>query len=158
MKKFLLLTFTLSVLLSSCARYRDINVSGFEISGIEVLGLTSIAVECRAMVDNPTGVAFKMDKVQANLTKDEGMFATIRLMESGTVLPRSRDYLAVKCRIDIVDYLSILALGLDADKWKAEGFRINGSITVSGDNGMRKTLKIKDEPLGRFLGKVSFFK
>lgn len=158
MKRYLIFILAAFAVLCSCKKYNQIEFGNFRIAEVEINKLNSIDLTATVNVNNPTKSTFIIDDINGILNKENKTFATIVLTDADIIASESEKDIHITCRVNIKDPLSILALGLDPNTWDQDAFRISGTLTFKTDKGLKKSIKIKNEPLSSLLKKISVLK
>ena len=143
MKRILPLLAATALLLSSCASYKDIRITSFEVVSLTPSGLREVDATLRVGIDNPI-LSFVVEDIEGTLRDGSDPLAYVvsdQLIVSGKT---SKAYeIPVKGRLaDSKNILSVLSTISRPDSLKADV-----SLKVSLRNGIGKTLNIKDIPV-----------
>lgn len=155
MKKTLLLFVAISFSLLSCTKFREIDVRNIEFKGFKLLSTSSVLIDIGYDVKNPSKKDFFLERAEGLITKGGVQFATISLVDADSIKALSNESNNATFKLVLTDPLSLLSIGLDPSKWKAEEFRIDAKSFIKSSSGVRKCLKFKDLSLNSVIRKLN---
>lgn len=154
MRRYLLLGAIMVALLTNCSKFYAIEMGGATLKGFKLTGTSSAEIELEVSVDNPSGRAIYLDGVDGFLKKEGINFAQLSLVEADTIAARQVSVNSVKFKIDIVDPLSLLSMGLNLSKWDYSDFTLDVRGVVRTTKGGRRVVKFKGLPIDRVIDRL----
>jgi hypothetical protein len=154
MKKAILLLTTLALSLQSCVNYSNIDVNNVNLSGFELVNTSRADIKFDYMVNNPTGSTFIIQAADGFIKKKGINFAQLSLYKPDTIPPKSIEKGSLVVKVDLLDPISILSMGLNISSWRAEDFEIDARITVKNGAGRKKVIRLKDMPLDNLINRL----
>jgi hypothetical protein len=81
------------------------------------------------------------------LKKSGTNFARVYLIEADTIVARKESVNTALFRVEILDPLSLLAMGLNVSRWQYNDFRIDVRAIIKIAGRGNRTVRFKDIPL-----------
>lgn len=155
MRKYIVIIFALILVLSSCKGYREIEVGDVQLEKFKLESASKINLTIRVDIHNPTKAEFNLSNIEGVVYRDDIPFANLSLLEN-TIVPASfTGPVSVKCRIDLLDPMAVLVMGLNVKSWKLDEFTMKIKATVK--KGMiKKSIKLNNIPLNKLAKKIKF--
>ena len=147
----LLVLLTILVLTAGCNKFKEIDVTSFQVESFAPRGLRAVDAVVSIGVHNPT-VAFTISDLVATVRDANG---TLAILEGGpvSVAKKSDQTYQVPCSVALGENLSLFQV-LNLLKSKAlDDCVVDVSALVTLSNGLRKTLVYNDIPVRDLLEK-----
>ena len=152
MKKIFGLFIIFTLLLWGCSSYRSIVVEDLNISSFRLKSASKIDLGLKASVENPTKSTFELVDVEGVVNRDNMPFANISLLEDSVIPPFYEGEIPIKCRVDLIDPMAVLVMGLDIKSWNISDFNLNIKATVK-KGAIKKSFKMNNIPLDKLVKK-----
>ena len=147
MRRIVLLLAAVVLLLSGCTDYRQIRIDGVTPGSFRFNGTSSATVELKVQVDNPTARTVSVESVDAVLLREGREFVRFSLEDKVSAAPRTKSTVSLPVRASVLDPVGIISAGLDFKSWRLEDFVVDGSVVLSLDGKMKKTVRLRKVPL-----------
>ena len=147
MRRIVLLLAAVVLLLSGCTDYRQIRIDGVTPGSFRFNGTSSATVELKVQVDNPTARTVSVESVDAVLLREGREFVRFSLEDKVLAAPRTESTVSLPVRASVLDPVGIISAGLDFKSWRLEDFVVDGSVVLSLDGKMKKTVRLRKVPL-----------
>ncbi len=155
MKRFFRLIAVLSLLLlNGCKGYRDVQVSNVEIESLRILSTSKINLGLGVELDNPSKSTFELVGLEGVVYKDDTPLANVFLLEDAVIPSKYVGEVEVKCTMELIDPLAVLAMGLNVKSWDLDKFNLKLKATIK-KGAIRKTFKVDDIPLEMLVDNIS---
>lgn len=117
MKRVLILSLLLTVVLCSCQNYKKLSVESYSIDQVESFamekGKMASKMVIKVVVNNPTSSKYTIKKLDAVLyTGNQKRFAEISALENAVITPNSNGEVPVLMNVTLLNALSALSAGL----------------------------------------------
>ena len=141
-----------SLFFSCSTSYTDVDLVDAELVSLKMVGLTSVKVDIRAVIDNPNNISFKVQDVHGILYNKESQFALFSSDDVVEILKNSRETYEVSVIANVTDPLLALELIGDTEKIDMNDFSIDieGKVKKAGVTIPVKKSKV---PLSKLLRK-----
>ncbi|MDD2419881.1 MAG: hypothetical protein EOM16_06980 [Bacteroidia bacterium] len=149
---FFLLAFTL--VLSGCSKLMEVQLRDVQIKSFELLSTSSANIEVEYVIHNPSSRELFLDNATGFLKRSGVNFAHVTLVSADTVAAKRISVNNVVFKLDILDPLSLLSMGLNISKWKYSDFKVDARAVVKTSRGGRKVLKFKDMSIESMLKRI----
>ena len=153
MKKYFVVLLLIGAFLSSCTGYKDIDVRDFSLGKVKLVSTSKLDLNIKAEIYNPTKAAFVITDVQGVVYKDDVPFADIKLLDDAIVPPNFDGTILIKTRVNLLDPLSVLVMGLNINSWDHKEFKLKLKVTVK-KGGLKKTFKLNNIPLEKVVKRI----
>lgn len=147
MRRIVLLLAAVVLLLSGCTDYRQIRIDGVTPGSFRFNGTSSATVELKVQVDNPTAHTVSVESVDAVLLREGREFVRFSLEDKVSAAPSTESTVSLPVRASVLDPVGIISAGLDFKSWRLEDFVVDGSVVLSLDGKMKKTVRLRKVPL-----------
>ncbi len=154
MKRLLFLTLLSALLFAGCGNFRDIDIKQVKLQKFNLVSTSRADVTFDYLIDNPTNASLIISAADGFITKKGVRFAQLGLMQSDTIAPRSLTYSSLVIKIDLLDPISLLSMGLNISSWREQDFNLDARITVKTSSGYKKTLRFKNTPLNHLVNRL----
>ncbi len=155
MKKFLLILLAATVMLGSCAGYRQIRLEDVQMKNFKMAALASADVTLGLQVSNPTKSAFKIAGAEGVVYRDGAEFARISQVKDGLAViePGTPSQAEITLRVTLTDPFSAVSAGFNPKNWNLDDFRADATIWVKKGKFSKK-LNFKDVPVKDLVEKL----
>lgn len=153
MRKYLMLVATFVSLLCSCTNYKHIDVNDVKLEKFKLISTSKADLQLQVSVNNPSKTIFTITDIQGVLYRDDVPFANLSLLEEIVIPPQAVTDVHVKCRINLLDPLAVLVMGLDMSSWNEDEFTVDIKTTVKG-GGLKKSFRLKKVPLSKVIKRI----
>ncbi len=149
MKKRLIFLSLIVVALVSfgCAKIREVKITDLSLKRFELLSTSAAIMEIQYNVDNPSGRTFILSAADGMLKKNGLNFAQATLMQADTVSARGVTVGVIKFKIDVLDPLALLSMGLNLSKWDYKDLKVDARATIKSPGRGKRVIKYKDIPV-----------
>ncbi len=154
MKRLLYLLLILIVVAPGCSKLGDINIQEIGIKSFRLINTSTANIEIEYKIENPSKRELILINGDGLLRKSGNNFARVYLIEADTVPPGTHSTNRALFRVEILDPLSLLAMGLNVSRWHYNDFRIDVSADVKISGRGKKRIKFKDIPLENLAGRL----
>lgn len=157
MKRFLksygLLVIILITLLSSCSAYKEIEVRDIQLDKFKLVSASKVNFNLDVDIYNPMRGAFTLTDIQGTVFRDGAPFAELSLLEEALVPAFQNGPIQVKCRVELLDPMAVLVMGLNVKSWNMKDFELK--LKVTARKGMvKKTFKLNNVPVEKLVKKI----
>lgn len=147
MKRFLGFLLFASLLFTSCTKLGEVELKEIKVKSFQLRNTSTADIDVEFSVHNPTNRDLFLCDAKGVLKRGGVDFATITLIQCDTVVANRISVNNMTFRMDLVDPLSLLSMGLNLSQWKFSDFNIDLRAVIRPSNGRRRVLKMKDMPL-----------
>lgn len=155
MRNYWLLAIALIALLSSCSAYKEIEVKDIQLEKFKLVSASRVNFNLDVDIYNPTKGAFTLTDVQGTVFRDGIPFAELSLLEDAMVPAFHNGTVLVKCRVELLDPMAVLVMGLNVQSWNMKDFELR--LKVTAKKGMlKKTFKLNNVPVEKLVKKIKF--
>lgn len=147
MNRLLVSLLALVLLSTGCSKLREAEIKDVSIKGFQLINTSSANIEIEFVMDNPSGKIIVLSDANGLLKRGESNFANFTLVKADTIAPKSVSAYKLTFKVEIMDPLSLLSMGLNVSKWQYSDFKVDARAVVKLSGGGRKVLKFKDVPL-----------
>ena len=123
--------------------------------GFTLLSTSALQINIGYNVSNPSNRDLILEKADGIVKKDGVEFALLTLIEADTVKAAAQQHYSATFKLELLDPLSLLSMGLDPSKWQIEEFRVDASSFIKSSSGVRKCIKFKELPLNSIIKKFN---
>ncbi len=142
------------LLFTSCSKLGDIELKGIEVKGIELITTTSAIIEMEYVIQNPSNSSLILRDADGFLKRGDVNFAQITLLSADTVASKRISVNRLRFRMDILDPLSLLSMGLNLSKWKFSDFVVDARAVVKPTGRRRKVIKLRNVPMDKLVDRL----
>jgi hypothetical protein len=153
MKKIGLLILLITISLTSCNRYGDVEILSVKITDVKIHSTSRAEVQLEYIVKNGSLRDLTLTSGDGFLMKDRVNFAQFRLVESEKILSGVTSASKARFNVELLDPLSLFSMGLNISSWKMSDFEINARGEISNDRGRKRAFKFKNMPLEKLINK-----
>ncbi|MEG1088922.1 MAG: hypothetical protein RSE02_05565 [Bacteroidales bacterium] len=153
MRKYLIIIVALVSILSGCKGYRDISIGNIELEKFKLTSASKVDVVIGVDVFNPTKANFTLINVDGVLFRNDVPFANLSLLKDVYIPTLHNGKALVNCRIELLDPMAVLVMGLNIKSWNMDEFRIKLKATVK-KGAFKKSFKINNIPLDKVIKKI----
>ena len=153
MKKIGLLILLITISLTSCNRYGDVEILSVKITDVKIHSTSRAEVLLEYIVKNGSLRDLTLTSGDGFLMKDRVNFAQFRLVESEKILSGVTSSGKARFNVELLDPLSLFSMGLNISSWKMSDFEINARGEISNDRGRKRAFKFKNMPLEKLINK-----
>lgn len=150
MKRFVFLLISV-IALTSCNKFKDIEVDFVSLSSFRLHSTSQAELSFDVIVDNPTDNTIILNGINGMIRKSDRDFAAVSLKEPVTVPPMSREKRTVVVSFSLLDPMALLSIGLNIDSWDMSDFKVNGTLYLKTDSGLKHKFRFKNVTLERML-------
>lgn len=154
MNRLLVFLLFASLLFTSCTKLGQVEVREIKVKGFQLLNTSTADIDIEFSVHNPTNKDLFLCDAKGVLKRGEVDFANISLMQCDTVVANRISVNRMTFRMDLVDPLSLLSMGLNLSQWKFSDFNVDVRAVIKPSNGRRRVLKMKDMPLEKLVKRL----
>lgn len=155
MKKLIFLLLLAAFILGGCANYRKIALEEVKLEKLKMVSTSKADVKLVIFLNNPTRGTLKVQDAEGTVFAGKGEFAKISLMEPVGFAKGEPSQAQATFRVELLDPLSIIMMGLNPAAWDLEQFTFSGYIKVK-KGGAAKRFGVKDVPVKDFIGDLKF--
>ncbi len=147
-KRLIFLSLVVIALVSfGCAKIREVKITNLSLKKFELISTSTAIMEIQYNVENPSGRTFILSSADGLLKKNGMNFAQATLMQADTVTARGATNGVIKFRIDVLDPLALLSMGLNMSKWDCEDLKVDARAVIKSPGRGRRVIKYKDIPV-----------
>lgn len=150
MKRFFFLLISV-IALTSCNKFKDIEVDFVSLSSFRLHSTSQAELSFDVIVDNPTDNTIILNGINGMIRKSDRDFAAVSLKETVSVPPMSREKRTVVVSFSLLDPMALLSIGLNIDSWDMSDFKVNGTLYLKTDSGLKHKFRFKNVTLERML-------
>lgn len=150
MKRFVFLLISV-IALTSCNKFKDIEVDFVSLSSFRLHSTSQAELSFDVIVDNPTDNTIILNGINGMIRKSDRDFAAVSLKEPVSVPPMSREKRTVVVSFSLLDPMALLSIGLNIDSWDMSDFKVNGTLYLKTDSGLKHKFRFKNVTLERML-------
>jgi len=154
MKRLLFLTLFPIVLFASCTNFSEVDIKNIKLHEFNLVNTFRANVTFEYLIDNPTNSSFIITSADGFITKKGVNFAQLGLIKSDTIASRSVTSNLVAIKVDLLDPISLLSMGLNISSWRVQDFNLDARITVKTSSGYKKIFKFKNVPLEHLVDRL----
>ena len=154
MKRLLFLTLFPIVLLANCTNFSEVDIKNIKLHEFNLVNTSRADVSFEYLVDNHTNSTLIVTSAEGFITKNGVNFAQLGLTKSDTITSRSVTSNLVAIKVDLLDPISLLSMGLNISSWRAQDFNLDARITVKTSSGYKKIFKFKNVPLEHLVDRL----
>ncbi len=147
MNRLLVSLLFVSLLFTSCTKLGQVQIKEVSVKSFKLINTSSADVEVQFVVDNPTNKELYLNSADGILKRSGVNFAMVSLGRCDTVAANSISVNNLVFRLDILDPLSLLSMGLNLSQWKYTDFKVDARAVIKPSIGRKRVVKIKDMPL-----------
>jgi len=153
MRRYVLLLILLAPALQSCINYRNVDIGSVSLNSFKLVNTSRADITFDYTAENATGVPLVIASAHGIIKKKGVNFAQMTLLKADTIPPRSIKNGTLAVRFDLLDPVSILAMGLNIASWRAQDFNIDARILIRSGEKRKKVLKVREIPLENLINK-----
>jgi len=147
MKRLIIPILLSALLFQSCVNYKEIDIKQVKIQKFNLVNTSRANVTFDYLVDNPTNSTLIISSAEGFITKKGVNFAQMELMQPDTIPSKRMTSGEISLKIDLLDPISLLSMGLNISSWKVQDFNFDAKITIKTSSGYKKVLKFRNVPL-----------
>jgi hypothetical protein len=147
MKRLFYLLLVMTVLSTGCSKLGDVDVEEIGIKSFRLVNTSTALIELEYKINNPSGRKIILNSGEGLLKKSGTNFARVYLIEADTIIARKESVNTALFRVEILDPLSLLAMGLNVSRWQYNDFRIDVRAILKIAGRGKRTVRFKDIPL-----------
>jgi len=147
MNRLLVSLLFVSLLFTSCTKLGQVQIKEVNVKSVKLINTSSAEVEVEFIVHNPTNKDLFLCNAEGVLKRGAVNFATVSLIRCDTVVANRISVNRLSLRLNMVDPLSLLSMGLNMSQWKFSDFKVDARAVIRPSKGTRRVIKIKDMPL-----------
>lgn len=149
--KRILIFIILTLLLGSCSPINKMDVSVKHLDAFKLYSTSKADLSFTVNINNPTKSTITLDKFEGLISKDDRSFSEFVLMEPISLDPYFIGEKNVTLRIDLLDPLALLSIGLNINTWDMSSFTVDGDVILFTESGYKKTFRIRKMTLKKIL-------
>lgn len=153
-KKIVLLVIAALAVAYGCSNYRNIQLVDIKLQSIRLKSASKIEVYLNAYIDNPTSAEITITAISGTIFKDGSKFADITLKEATSIPKGTNVGVLLPLNVNLLDPLSLLAMGLNIKSWEENNFTGDIKVTVR-QGALKKTIGQKNIPLNKYIKNIS---
>ncbi|MFA6335473.1 MAG: hypothetical protein WCX48_07950 [Bacteroidales bacterium] len=154
MKRLLFLTILSALLFTSCTNFSEVDIKNIKLNKFNLVNTSRADVTFEYLIDNPTNSSLIIASAEGFITKEGVNFAQLGLMKPDTIASRSVTSNLVAIKVDMLDPVSLLSMGLNLSSWRIEDFNLDAKITIKTSSGYKKVFKFKNVPLEHLVNRL----
>lgn len=147
MKRLLVSLLFVSLLFTSCSKLGQVEVKAINIKNFKLLNTSSADLEVEFVINNPTNKTLVLSSADGFLKRGNVNFAMFSLGGCDTVAANRISVNRLIFRLNVIDPLSLLSMGLNLSQWKYSDFKVDARAVINPTPGRKRVIKIKDMPL-----------
>lgn len=136
-----------SLLFTSCTKLGQVQIKEINVKSFKLVNTSTADIEVELIIHNPTDKDLFLCNADGLLKRGQVNFATVSLLRCDTVVANRISVNRMSFRMDIVDPLSLLSMGLNFSQWKYSDFNVDLRAVIRPSKGRKRVIKIKDIPL-----------
>ncbi len=153
MRRHILLLVLLATALQSCVNYRNVDIGSVNLSSFKLVNTSRADITFDYTAENATGAPLVIASADGIIKKKGVNFAQMTLLKSDTIPPRSVKNGTLAVRFDLLDPVSILAMGLNIASWRAQDFNIDARVMIKSGEKRKKVFRVRELPLENLINK-----
>lgn len=155
MKKLIFLLLVAALVLGGCANYRKIALEDVKLEKLKMVSTSKADVKLGLSLNNPTRGTIKVTQAEGVVFAAKGEFAKIFLMEPVEFAKGEPSNAQVTLRVELLDPLSVIMMGLNPAAWDLEQFAFSGYVKVK-KGGAGKKFEMERVPVKDIIGEFKF--
>lgn len=154
MKRLIILTLISSLLFAGCADFSEVDIKNVKLDKFNLVNTSRADINFKYLIDNPTNSTLIITAAEGFITKKGVNFAQLGLMKPDTIAPHAVSSNKIGFKVDLLDPISLLSMGLNISSWRIEDFNLNARITIKTAAGYKKVFKFKNVPLEKLVNRL----
>lgn len=147
MKRLLGFLFFAALLFTSCNKLGQVEVKAINVKNFKLVNTSSADITVEVIINNPTNKQLVLCNADGFLKRGAANFAMFSLGSCDTVASNRISVNNLTFRINVIDPLSLLSMGLNLSQWKYSDFKVDARAIIRPLPGRKRVVKIKDMPL-----------
>lgn len=147
MNRLLVFLLFAALLSTSCTKLGEVKIREINVKSFQLINTSTANIEVEFIIHNPTDKDLFLCNVDGVLRRGEVNFAVVSLLRCDTVTANRISVNSLVFKLDIVDPLSLLSMGLNLSQWKYSDFNVDVRAVIRPSKGRRRVIKMKDMPL-----------
>ena len=155
MKKLIFLLLVVSLIFGGCANYRKIALEDVKLEKLKMVSTSKADVKLGLSINNPVRGTIRVNEAEGVVFAGKGEFARISLLEPVEFAKGEPSQAQAVLRVELLDPLSVIMMGLNPASWDLEQFTFSGYIKVK-KGGAGKKFEIEGLPVKDIIGNFKF--
>ncbi len=147
MNRLLVSLLFISLLFTSCSKLGQVEIKELNVKSFRLINTSSAHVEVEFIIHNPTNKELLLCNADGVLKRGEVNFALVSLQHCDTVAANRVSVNTLVFKLDLLDPISLLSMGLNLSQWKFSDFRVDARAFIKPLPGRKRVIKIKNIPL-----------
>ena len=146
MKKLIFLLLAAAFILGGCANYRKIALEDVKLEKLKMVSTSKADVKLGISLNNPVRGTIKIVEAEGVVFAAKGEFAKISLLDPVEFAKGVPSQAQATLRVELLDPLSVIMMGLNPAAWDLERFTFSGYIKVK-KGGAGKKFEVDGMPV-----------